>query len=161
MVFIYWLVRHISEAEYQSIVKPLNLGIHELGHPLFGLFGEFLGIAGGSLFQCLVPVFAMGMFLRQRDYFAIVAAFAWLGTNLFDVALYAGDARTMSLQLVSPGGGDVIHDWSYLLEHLGLLTSDTTIAFLLRGAGTISFVTAIAGGAWILWLMRRQPSGGA
>lgn len=152
-LFIYWLVRHLGDAEYQSIAKPLNLGIHELGHPLFGLLGEFPGVAGGSLLQCIVPVIGMGMFFRQRDYFAIAAAFAWLGTSLFDVALYAGDARTVSLPLVSPGGGEVIHDWSYLLEHAGMLTWDTTIAFALRAAGTLSFAVAIAGGGWVLWMM--------
>ena len=36
------------------------------------------------------------MFWKQRDLFAIAVAFAWLGTNLFEVATYAADARTMA-----------------------------------------------------------------
>jgi hypothetical protein len=97
----------------------------------------------------------MGMFLRQRDYFAVAVAFGWLSTNLFDVATYAGDARAQDLSLVSPGIGDVIHDWNYLLGKTGLLQADQTIAFLIRAGAVASMAVCLAGGAWLLWRMIR------
>jgi len=149
--FAYILIRHLGDSEYQSIFKPLNLGIHELGHVVFGIFGEFIGIAGGSLLQCLVPLASIAMFYSQRDYFAIAISFGWLSTNLFDVAVYLGDARAMDLPLVSPFAGDaIIHDWNYLLGAMGLLNADTTIAFLVRLAAIFSMLLCLIYGGWII-----------
>ena len=101
------------------------------------------------------------MFWRQRDLFAIAVAIAWLSTSLFDVAVYAGDARTLVLPLVTPGGGDPIHDWNSMLGRLALLSWDKGIALALRAAGTALMAAAIALGGWVLWLMldegRRAP----
>lgn len=161
LFFTYILVRHLASPDYQSIFKGLNLGIHELGHFVFGLLGEFMGVAGGTLLQCLVPIGSMFMFLRQRDFFAIAVCFGWLSTNLFDVATYAGDARAMELPLVSPGAGDVIHDWNYLLGQTGLLKADQTIAFLFRAGGVLTMLVCLAAGGWLLWKMARPSPGGS
>jgi hypothetical protein len=157
ILFSYILARHLGDPGYQSIFKPLNLGIHELGHYVFMPLGKFLEIAGGTILQCLVPVAAMGMFLRQRDLFAIAVSLGWLGTSFFDVAIYAGDARAMGLPLVSPGGGHVIHDWNYLLGRLGILESDKFIARGFQVAATCSMAICLAAGIWLLWLMARSP----
>jgi hypothetical protein len=118
-----------------------------------------MGILGGSLLQVVAPVVGGFMFLRQRDYFAIAVAFAWLGTSLFDVATYMADARTLSLDLVSPLGGDPIHDWEFLFGRMGLLVHDRTIAFLTRVAATLSMVVALAGGGWLVREMARCRAG--
>ncbi|MCH7911408.1 MAG: hypothetical protein IIB38_17570 [Candidatus Hydrogenedentes bacterium] len=47
----------------------LNLGFHEIGHIVFSPLGMFMGILGGSLLQCLVPLLSTIMFYRQRDFF--------------------------------------------------------------------------------------------
>jgi len=161
LFFAYILVRHLASPDYQSIFKGLNLGIHELGHFVFGFLGEFMGVAGGTLLQCLVPIGSMAMFLRQRDFFAIAVCFGWLSTNLFDVATYAGDARAMELPLVSPGVGDVIHDWNYLLGQTGLLKADQTIAFLFRAGGVLTMLVCLIAGGWLLWKMARPSPGGS
>ncbi|MFH1422533.1 MAG: hypothetical protein ABIH42_07475 [Planctomycetota bacterium] len=151
--FVYILVNHLIDDKYQSLFGYLNLGIHELGHFVFALFGEFIGILGGSLLQCLVPVISVYMFWRMHDYFGITFCFGWLSTNFFYVATYVADARAMALPLVSPGGGYVIHDWNYLLSRLGILDMDTTLAFLLRFAAVVSmFIFYIAGG-YLLYRM--------
>lgn len=154
------LVRHLSDAEYQSLFKPLNLGIHELGHFVFRPFGMFLSIAGGSLLQLLVPAGSLIMFYRQPDFFGIAVALGWLGTNWFDVAVYVGDARSQALPLVSVGGGEVIHDWHYLLQRCGLLNWDHTLQALCSAAGAGTLALAIAFGTWLLWRMARTPASG-
>jgi hypothetical protein len=152
--FGYIFIKHLDSATYQSIFKPLNLGIHELGHYLFAFLGRFMEMAGGSITQCLAPVVSMMMFLRlQRDFFAIAFCFGWLATNFFDVAVYAADARLMQLPLVRPGGGEVIHDWNYLLGRMGLLEWDGTIAFLFSAGGVVAMIICLAGGGWLVWNM--------
>ncbi len=154
--FAYILVRHLADPGYQSLFKPINLGIHEIGHVLFRAFGEFMSIAGGSLLQLIAPIAAGAVLFRQRDYFGIAVAAAWLGTSLFDVAAYAADARVLALQLVSPfGGGHVVHDWAWMLERLGMLTWDFTIAFVLRAAATVSMAASLGLGGWLIRQMAR------
>ena len=157
--FAYILVRHWADPEYQSLFGPLNLGIHELGHFVFGWLGTFLGMAGGTVLQCLAPVLSMAMFFRQPDFFAVAVCLGWLSTNFFNVARYAEDARAMALTLVRPGGGEVVHDWNYLLEATGLLERDRAIGFLFRAAGSVSMLAALAAGGWLLWKMSRSRAG--
>jgi len=136
---------------YQTIVKGLNLGIHELGHIVFAPFGEFMMFLGGSLLQCLVPVISVPMFYKQRDYYAIGISFGWLSTNLFDVATYVADARSRELMLVTPfGGGEAIHDWYWLLNRTNLLQYDHTLALLIRMAAVFSMLICLV---WCGWLV--------
>lgn len=140
-------IRHLRDEDYQGIAKGLNLALHEIGHILFGIFGEFLGILGGSLFQCLCPAIAFAMFLKQGDRFALAFCFAWLGTNLYDVARYVADARAMELELVSPFAGDeIVHDWNWLLSEVGWLAHDQTLAGFARFLGSLAFLVFLAWG---------------
>lgn len=153
----YILVRHLGAEDYTSLFGGLNLGIHELGHFLFAPLGEFAAVAGGTVLQLLVPLIGVGMFWRQEDWFGIAVAFCWLGTNLFNVALYAADARAQLLPLVSPASGDPIHDWAYMLGAVGLLEWDQQIAGLIRISAAASMVAGLVLGAWLLLAMYRQP----
>ncbi len=157
--FGYVFFNHLNSSSYQSIFKGLNLGIHELGHYIFAFLGRFLEIAGGTLAQCLAPVISMALFFRiQRDFFAVAFCFGWLGTNFFDVATYAADARAMQLPLVSPGGGGgyITHDWNYLLGRMGMLEWDSAIAFLFRAGGVVAMLICLVGGGWLVWNMMRK-----
>ena len=157
LAYAAWLtVRFALDLNYQPVFDALNLGIHELGHVLFQPLGAFLGIAGGSLLQIIVPVGSMFMFYRQRDFFAMTFCFAWLGMNLFDVAIYVADARSMSLPLVSPFAGDPIHDWNYLLRRMGLLKQDAVLAFLLRAAGFVCMGAFLWLGSLLVWKMHQS-----
>ncbi len=155
--FGYIFISHLSSSSYQSIFKPLNLGVHELGHYLFAFLGRFMEMSGGAITQCLAPVVSMIMFFRlQRDFFAIAFCFGWLATNFFDVAVYAADARLMQLPLVRPGGGEVIHDWNYLLGRMGMLEWDGAIAFLFNAGGVVSMLICLVGGGWLVWNMMKR-----
>lgn len=153
----YALVMHLADTEYNSWLKPLNLGIHELGHMVFSPFGQFIEMAGGTILQCLVPLVSILMFVKQRDYFGMSFCFGWLSTNLFSVATYVGDARAQELILVTPGGREAIHDWHYLLGRLGILHWDGTLALITRIAATVSMVLFLLAALWILYQMTRRP----
>jgi hypothetical protein len=156
--FAYCLFRYLLDPSYHSILDMLNLGIHELGHMVFAFLGEFIGVLGGTLAQCLVPVFAVFNFYRQKDFFAITLSFGWLADNLFGIARYLGDARTMDLPLVSPFGSDtIIHDWNYLLARMGILRFDTVFAGGLRVIAVIVMSVCLVSGAWLLREMYKNP----
>lgn len=147
-----------GDPRHPTLFQGIDLGIHELGHVLFGFGGDLLAAYGGSLLQCLAPIAAAAMFFRQRDAFAIAFCLGWLGVNGFEVAAYAGDAVAESLPLVTPGGGEPIHDWNFILGALGWLRHTETIAALHRTAAHASFLACFAlGGKLVLDDLRRTP----
>lgn len=159
LCLVWIFVQHLRDPLYTSIFGGLNLGVHELGHVIFSPFGEFVGVAGGTIAQCSLPLIGMVMFWRQGDFFALTFGLGWLSTNLFNVAVYCGDARAMELPLVSIGGGEggeTIHDWDYMLDRFHLLNYDHTIATLIRLSAVSIMLISLAFGAWLLWRMIRD-----
>jgi len=151
-------VRHLGDPCYTSLFGALNLAIHEAGHLVFRFAGEFIMMAGGTILQLAAPLASAVMFLRMPDYFAVCVTGVWLSTNLYNVATYVGDARAQALPLVTVGGGDVMHDWHYLLSRMHLLAWDTTLAALLRILAFGILWGSIAAGVWMCWLMARPRS---
>lgn len=116
----------------------VNLAIHETGHLLFRPFGEFLMVAGGSIFQVVMPLVFFGYFLwNDKPYSASIVLF-WVGQSITDVSVYAADAVVMQLMLTSglTGSEGGFHDWNYLLTATGLLNQTKVIAGLIRFVGT-------------------------
>lgn len=114
--YFFWAAAHPSSWRF---IDNVNFVIHEAGHIVFLPFGEFLSLAGGTLLQLIVPtIFVLYFFFREETYSASLLLF-WLGESLLNVSVYAVDAQTMYIELVV---GE-IHDWNYLLGHLGLLDS--------------------------------------
>ncbi len=147
--------RHLSDPEYGSLFSGITLAIHELGHVLFGFFGEWLSIAGGSITQLAAPVAVALILLRQRDYFGVAVGGAWLSMSLSNMAVYVADARVGDLPLYSLGGGDVVHDWNYLLGSVHLLPHDDDIARLVRLAAGLLLLLSCGLGAWLCAVMAR------
>jgi hypothetical protein len=153
--------RHLADAEYGSIFSGITLAVHELGHVLFGFFGEWLSVAGGSITQLAAPVAVALILLRQRDYFGVAFGGAWLSMSLSNLAVYIADARAEELPLLSLGEDDVVHDWNYLLDSVHLLPHDTAIAGLVRVAALVALVLSCLLGAWLCVVMARtRPAPG-
>lgn len=170
MWFVVMLVQNLKNPIFamnrlSNPFSALDFGMHELGHQIFSVFGEFMRIAGGSIFQCLFPLLWMIGFLQKRWYFAAAMCWCWLGLNLFDVATYAADARARLLPL-SMGLGifgidltdmdavyDKGHDWYQLLLRTGHLEKDLLIAKGLRIAAVAMFVTGFILGGILLTQM--------
>jgi hypothetical protein len=57
----------------------------------------------------------------------------WVGQNLINISVYARDSIAMQLPLL--GGGNVIHDWNYLLSTLNILKYTTYVADLIYISG--------------------------
>jgi hypothetical protein len=146
--------RTLTNPEYSSLFSGITFGIHELGHVLMSFAGEFLMMAGGSLFQILAPIAAAFIFLRQRDYFGITVAFSWLSLSLFELARYIGDSRAQQLPLLGLTS-DPQHDWHYLLSKLGMLESDLFLAGFTRVVGTMIFTASLLAGVWLCLQMNQ------
>jgi hypothetical protein len=138
------------------IFSGITLGVHEAGHVMFSVFGELMEVAGGSLMQVAAPVIVVLLFLRQREYFGISVALAWLSMSLGNLAVYIGDARSQDLPLVSLGGGDPIHDWHFLLGRFGMLGDDRALSRFTLFLAALALAVAVAWGAWLCAAMQRS-----
>ena len=127
-----------------SFLDHVDLPIHETGHLLFRILGEFMGIAGGSLFQVIVPAVFVGYFWWNEKYYSAAIVLFWVGQSLISVYVYAADAVVMQLVLTSgfTGSEGSFHDWNYMLERLGLLNSTKVVAGLIRAVGTLTILAA-------------------
>lgn len=154
LLWLGWiLVGYWNDPLHRTLFHGIDLAFHEVGHILWSPLGEFMGIAGGTLTQLLLPVAAGIVLYRQRDWFGVAFAVSWVGINCFEIAAYAGDALTRRLPLVSTGAGEPIHDWTYMLAELGLLRHTDLVAGAWLWAGRITLTAGVAFGGWVLWLM--------
>ncbi len=123
------------------LIDGVNLLIHEAGHLVFIPFGQFMTIAGGSLFQIILPTVFVGYFYWNDQPYSAALVLFWVGESILNVSVYAGDSIAMQLPLL--GGPDSTHDWNYMLSHLGLIAAAPKIAGMIRGAGTLVIVIAL------------------
>lgn len=128
------------------IVDLINLYIHEAGHFFFSLFGQFLHVLGGSLFQVLVPLALAVVTFRQTPQHVAYPLF-WAGESMVNVSPYIQDAPVMKLRLIARG---LMHDWNYLLRgHLDWAEPLGEAVFLLG-----IFVCTAAIGAGVYFAVR-------
>jgi hypothetical protein len=133
-----------------SFLDLVDLPIHETGHLLFRPFGEFMMVAGGSLFQIVVPAAFVGYFARREKYYSASIVLFWVGQSMLNVFVYAGDAQAMRLVLTSglTGSEGGFHDWNYLLTQTGFIKSTATVANLIRLLGTLTILAAGIGAVY-------------
>ncbi|MCA1580108.1 MAG: hypothetical protein LC796_01700 [Acidobacteria bacterium] len=141
-------LRRLRDPLAADLFGGITLGVHELGHLILASAGRWPSVAGGSLAQVAAPVAAGWVLARQRDWFGITVAGAWLASSLFGLAAYVGDARAQELPLVGLVP-DPIHDWNWMLSRLGLLDRDRGLAALTRGLSFAIWTAAVIAGAWL------------
>jgi hypothetical protein len=147
-----WFALHGVDAKVigSSFLHLVNLPFHEFGHLFFRPFGRFMAILGGSLFQVLMPLGLMGVFIfKQRDNFAASLMLWWAGQSMVDLTPYIADAPYRALPLIG-GGGEEGHDWGNLLTMTGLLNYSTGISRLCFTAGVLVMIAALVWGAKLL-----------
>lgn len=139
-----------------SVLHYPDLVFHEAGHMIFGFFGDFMGTAGGTLMQLLMPAICLGTFLfKENNRFGAVVSTWWLGQSLMDCAPYAADARSQSLILLGGVTGKDVpgyHDWNNMLGRLHIAEHDQAIGAALHLGGAALILASLAWGAYLLWL---------
>ncbi len=145
--YVAWLVF----AYRYHFVDGANLLFHEAGHVFFGLFGQVVGVLGGTLGQLFFPLVCIIYFYRREQKYEAAVCGVWLGESMMYMAEYMGDAQAQVLPLV--GNGHRIHDWHFLLGHAGLLQSAKSLAGLSHGLASIVVVASLAAA----FLYSREP----
>jgi len=143
IVAIYGVTCAASPSTYRFLDR-VDLVFHEAGHVIFGFFGEFIGILGGSLMQVLVPAIVVAYFFFHRQPYSASVSLFWVAQSLFNVSVYVRDARTRALPLL--GGEDTLHDWGYILGKLNLLLWDRAIGNLIYAIGLLALAASVLGG---------------
>ncbi|MEW6731456.1 MAG: hypothetical protein AB1489_08990 [Acidobacteriota bacterium] len=139
LVGIYFAWCAIAPFQWR-LIDGVNLFVHEAGHLVFSPLGEFFSVLGGSLIQVIMPTTFVAYFIYQEDNYSGALTVNWVGQNLLNISVYAGDAVAMQLPLV--GNGDRIHDWNYILTELGLLNYTPRISLVIRLLGTLTIIAA-------------------
>ncbi len=137
----------------QSFIHLVNLPFHEAGHVLFGPFGRFIGVLGGSLMQLVIPAVVLCAFIYHRNVFGGAVGLWWLGESFLDLAPYIDDARAGQLLLLGGVTGSEVedyHDWEAILRQLGWLQYDHSIARLAHSTGTALILLSLAWGGYVL-----------
>jgi hypothetical protein len=143
----------------QSFIHLVNLPFHEAGHVLFGFFGRFIGVLGGSLMQLFIPAVVLCAFVYNRNVFGGAVGLWWLGESFMDLAPYIGDARAGQLLLLGGVTGSELedyHDWEVILRQLGWLKYDHTVARMAHGFGTVLILLSFLWGGYILYRQFRK-----
>lgn len=140
-LFIFYL-QWLREDKHFSLLDYVNLAFHEAGHVFLGFFGRFIMMAGGTIFQLLIPALCLAHFKRKGANLGWQLCLFWIGQSLLNISIYAGDAIKQELPLV--GGGE--HDWTYLLTELGLIAHPEGVARAIFLAGTALIF-------WSFWLI--------
>jgi hypothetical protein len=147
-----------------SLIHLPMVPIHEFGHVLFRLFGEFLHLLGGSLFQAGLPLAFGAIFLvRNRDPFAAAVMLWWSAVAVMDIAPYVYDAQQPQHILLTGRTGETGgHDFIDVLGDLGLLTRAQSVGYAVHRFGVVMLIASFAWAAWITWMQfaRRQSEGG-
>jgi hypothetical protein len=150
----------IGEIGSSFLHGPLLL-FHEAGHVIFRLFGEWVGVLGGTLAQLLMPALIVVAFLwKNRDPFGAALGLWLLGVSLLDVAPYMYDALQPQLTLLNGSVGEEGgHDWIYLFESMGLRPRAQFIGAATHKLGALVLLLALGWAAWLLVLQRRRIGG--
>ncbi len=132
-----------------TFMDNADLLIHEAGHFVFGFFGEFIRVLGGTLMQLIIPSLLVWYFYRNSYRTGTQLSFFWLGHNLLNIAKYAADARARQLPLL--GGNKSGHDWHYMLGRLGILELDQAVGTLFAILGACVLFIMIILPQYAMW----------
>jgi hypothetical protein len=146
--YAFWLVF----AYGFNFLDYLNLFIHEGGHFLFTFFGDWMHVLGGTMAQLLVPLAIALYFLFRRQRYESAFCGLWFGESMMYMARYIGDAQEQALPLF--GGG--IHDWTWMLSRMNLLSSCKTIELFFH---IVASIIVLASAAYMLYnsFRRKKP----
>ena len=127
------------------VIDMIDLFIHEAGHFFFSIFGKFIYILGGSLFQIIIPVATVIVFYRSTER-SLPFTLYWTGQSIVNVSVYIGDAPFQKLHLISRVA---IHDWHWLMNTMDLMDSAVDIAEVVNILGIGTCIAGIGIGLYI------------
>lgn len=149
LFFSLFLYQLAHGSGFLLLMDGVFVPIHEGGHLLFRLGGEFVMVAGGTFLQLFVPLALATYFCFQRQAQGVAFCMFCFFEQFLPIATYMADARAQELPLLTVGDAEyVIHDWNYLFTRLGVLEHDIQIAGAVHFMGWIGMIAVMI---WLLW----------
>lgn len=142
----------------QSFMHNILLPIHEAGHVIFRILGDFMMILGGSFLQILLPFgICVAFIVMRRDNFAAAACFWWTSVSLVDLSPYIYDALHPQLTLIDGSTGDEsgIHDWINIFRTFNMLEHAQSFGALAHFLGSVLMAASLL---WAVAILLRQRS---
>ena len=147
--YAFVMIELVNHGSFPGLMDGVFVPIHEGGHLIFRLFGEFLCVAGGTFMQLFVPFALACSFAWRRQPQGVAFCLFFMFEQFFPIATYMADARTLDLPLLTVGDAEyVIHDWEYLFGRFHVLQYDTTIASAMRTMGWLGMLGVCL---WLVW----------
>ncbi len=140
----------VNDYGFISIIDDANVAFHEAGHFIFEVFGDTMGLWGGTLGQLLPPIISIVVFWRRKSLVSVSVALLWLFENFFDIAAYMETAKSDG-PIVFGVLGWGYHDWWCIFSHWGILHYDTTIAAIMRITGWLGLFSTLVGTTYLWW----------
>jgi hypothetical protein len=125
---------------FVRLLDMIDLFIHEGGHGVFRVFGQFIYFLGGSLMQFLLPTATILVMLKTHGLRSLMVTPYWLGHNMMNVSVYIADAPKTQLTLISRHAQ---HDWRWLCTQMDNIDSAGDIAGVVVFFGVLCFLCAI------------------
>jgi hypothetical protein len=148
LVLLFYFLSLVAQPVPETPLWFIDILMHEAGHWIFSLFGEFMYVLGGSLNQVLVPCLFVGYFFIRKEYYSASIVLYWVGENLLSVAAYAHDAIAQALPLF--GGDGILHDWNVIFIDIGQLHNTYVIAAGIKVVAVLCILAAAAGGVYFV-----------
>jgi len=143
--YAFVLYELLSGGDFPKYMDGVFVPVHEGGHIIFGWFGQFIAVAGGTFLQLAAPAMLAIYFAFRRQPQGVTFCMFFFFEQFGPIATYMADARAQELPLLTVGSGDdVIHDWNYLFGKLGVLAHDTQIASAMRVIGWLGMLAIVA-----------------
>lgn len=149
-VFYGVFLLHALTARGDLLIDLVFLPIHEGGHLLFGWFGQWPGVLGGTALQLGVPLALTVYFVFQRHIPGTAFCAFFFFEQFLKTATSMADSRRQELQYVTVGEGDAIHDWFFVFSNLGLLEYDTLIGGVVQVLGWLGMLATLG------WFVKRS-----
>lgn len=116
---------------------------------------------GGTLGQLLIPILCLLTFLlKYKNPFGASVALWWLAESMMDIAPYINDARNGQLMLLGGITGREAdygyHDWEFILNEIGLLRYDHTLARIGYDLGVLLMLISFAWAGYLLFKQYRN-----
>lgn len=148
----------INDNGYIAIIDDANVAIHEAGHSVFGIFGDTMGLWGGTIGQLLPPIIAAIFFWWQKSLVSVAVVLLWFFENFFMIAGYMATARSEG-PVVMGVTGIGIHDWWMILVRWRALQYDTTIAAIVRAVGWLGISSMLIWVTYLWWRSKKFYTG--
>ncbi|MFC1983633.1 hypothetical protein ACFLVO_01270 [Chloroflexota bacterium] len=139
---------------YIHFLDDANLWFHEGGHFIFGLFGDTMGLYGGTLGQLIIPIICGVAFWKQGSLVSVSVASLWFFENFFDIATYMATASSEG-PIIWGVASKGIHDWWDIFTRWGVLPYDTTIATIVRIIGWLGLFSTLAWTTYLWWQFKK------